>query len=683
MIDFFNLSSFSVRLILTILLNSIVLAGSAYAVPYKVEAYTDTIPDSLQYHRYLTFNSFSMKKLKPHRTMLAVNDSVPSWVSDTMPSKTAITSDKLMISGIARFITYYRDMDKSYEDMITSDRNISFLDYPLANAGTISTGGYPLIEMSLTSKVSHQFNFHVGYSFAHNFTGQGQGDLARNISSRQNLFFTGNYNTRDVKLALAAGTVLWTGISKFTMSQPEYRDDYFDRLPWDWYRKSFERYENYYSLSTNIGSQMAIGTAPFQGFVLNGYLLPNDIKVTAIFGRTNRNLAQSNATTYFPSYTYAGRIEKTVFTGPLHGLFGLNYYSKIADTDRSRGIPDNTMVISTDVKMRVRKVGIYSELAYGMVDNPASQKQSGIGFTIKGELDKSISPLPVSLEFYHIDKNVVSLDAAVLNSGNATARDGGAATEFIYSQLLAMNIMQEVAQTANNRMGLIIKAEKKIGRLKVQLSTGISQELENLFDTITFQHRVNAFSRSRFRPWFQAGGPYARIKSGWRRTFETITINDEKLGLGTDYKKGFNGVDLLLKYKINFLKREIVFINFTNYNSIQDGLSIIPKFNDQAFIRTFYNELTAAYRLSAKFTLVGTVGMERVLGNNRVNLSPENGGTIDQTGYRFGTGIDYDFSPEANIHLRRTWMSSSDKNFVKDEFKGNETIIELKIYFNR
>ncbi|HXA01925.1 MAG TPA: hypothetical protein VNW99_08055, partial [Cytophagaceae bacterium] len=54
---------------------------------------------------------------------------------------------------------------------------------------------------------------------------------------------------------------------------------------------------------------------------------------------------------------------------------------------------------------------------------------------------------------------------------------------------------------------------------------------------------------------------------------------------------------------------------------------------------------------------------------------------IDQTGTRLGTGIDYDFSATAGLHLRRTWMSQKDKNFIQDQFKGNETTIELKIFF--
>ncbi|MFL5728171.1 MAG: hypothetical protein ACJ75J_01685, partial [Cytophagaceae bacterium] len=308
MTDFFKYRSgaFALRLTSAVLfINSIVLTGSAIASP-RTTADTDTIPDSSRtYHQFLSFNSLGLKKVRLNKTIMADSLSVPSWVSDTMPSKTAITQDKLVISGVMRFITYFRHMDKSYDDMITSDRNISFLDYPLANAGTISTGGYPLLELSLSSKVSPRFNYFVGYSFAHNFTGDPQGDLARNISARQKLFFTGNYNTRDLKVSLAAGTVLWSGVSRFTVSQPEYRDDYFDRLPWDWYRKSFERYETYYAMAANLGSQMAIGTAPFQGFVVNASLLPYDIKLSSMFGRTNRNLALSDATTFFPSYTYA------------------------------------------------------------------------------------------------------------------------------------------------------------------------------------------------------------------------------------------------------------------------------------------------------------------------------------------------------------------------------------------
>ncbi|MFN3405040.1 MAG: hypothetical protein ACK40G_13145 [Cytophagaceae bacterium] len=591
-----------------------------------------------------------------------------------------ITRDLVKVSGVLRFLTIYRNMSEAYPDMVTSKKNISFLDYPLANVGTVTTGGFPLLELNLTSQLTKEFTFNVGYSFAHSFAGVTVDTLARSVNSRQNLFFMGNYRTNYTMLELTAGGILFTGLSRFTMGQPDYRDNYFDRMPWDWYRRSFERYEDYYNFSANVG-QEGSGRAPVLGYVMKGEIFPLALRGQFIYGRTNRNLGQATATTFFPSITYAGRLEKTVFTRMFKGKVGVTYYKRSADVDRFSGTPDDNSITSLDYRMKVGKIIFASEMGTGTINNPSLQNVRGYGFNFRTEIDKEISAVPVYAEYYWIDKNMVSLDGSIINS-NVHVKDAGYTNDLLYSNFIFINLAQEVGQMANNRQGVNLRAEAKVERLKIDIGYATSQELENMHDTVTFQHRVNAFSRSRFRPWFQAGGPYGRIKSFWLRTFETITIRDRELGIPVDYKKGFNSLDVFMKYRFNFLGKEIILLNFNNYVSIQDHFSVIPKFNDQAFIRTFYEDITAAIKVGRKTSLVGNYGYERVWGNYRTNLSPETGKPIDQTGHSYAVGIDYDFSPVANLHLRHRWMNHKDKNFLMDRFRGQETYFELKIFFN-
>lgn len=600
-----------------------------------------------------------------------------------------ILKNQLVVTGTVRFITILRNMQKSYDDMATSDKNISFVDYPVTNVGTTNTGGFPVLEINVGTRVLKNFNFNVGYSFAHSFSGQADTN-ARNISSRQNLYFTGTYHTDIANININAGGILWTSLSRMTMGQPQYRDNYFERLPWNWYRQSFTMYDEYYSSNINMGSE-ALGRSPVQGFVGGVDFYKAGISVMSMFGRTNRNVIAANASNYFPSYLYAGRLEKSVFTRYVDGLFGFNMYSRSANTDRAKRVTDLNQVYSLDGKLRLRKVFFQSELAMGRIDNPKGQ-HTGYGFTFKTEMDKKSSPIPFSAEIYQIGYNLVSLDGGIINS-NTSVSDGGYGTEFIYDNQMMINFAQEVNQIANNRRGVSLNGEFTLGTVKAILSVGASQELDNRSDTITVQHRVNSFSRSRFRPWFQAGGPYGRIKSGWRKTFETLTITDAN----SDYKKGFNQLELLLKQKAYLFGKDIVFLNFYNFNSIQDQASIIPTFTDKAFVRTLYGDLTIAYKLSKKYSVIGHAGVEKIMGGTRINLADAQGQTvkdaagrpaydpagktIDQTGYAFGVGIDYDFSNTAGLHLRHVWMNHKDKNFVNDVFRGQETTFELKLFF--
>ena len=472
-----------------------------------------------------------------------------------------LSSDNLKVSGVTRFLTIYRQMDESYLDMINSSKNFSFTDYPLASVGTNTNGGFPMLELNLQNKVTSFFDFNVGYSIAHSLSGKvsdGTGS-AKSMSVRQNLNFRASLRTGMVKSTVHAGEILWTSLSRFTMGQPQYRDNYFDRLPWDWYRKSFERYTEYYSLSNNIGGEQ-LGSSPLQGFIGEFEWLPMQINFKAIYGRTNRSLALSKSTDGFPSITQGYRVEKIVFERAMRGVVGLNMYQKNAKTDFSGDLPDINTIGTLDFSLKVvNKVNVSGEFGVGKIQNPyftnnTTDNGIGKGGSLKLDFDNRSVLWPFSVEYYFIQKNLVSLDGSILNSNNAV-RDGGFLTENIYDNTLFTNISSEVGQIANNRQGVNLKLEATVKDFKIQFGYALGQEIQNGGDTLTIQHRVNAFSRSRFRPWFQAGGPYGRIKSYWLRTFETITIGNDYYDASGRKNLGFNTIELLLKYKIKMVKK--------------------------------------------------------------------------------------------------------------------------------
>jgi hypothetical protein len=580
----------------------------------------------------------------------------------------------IKITGTVRFLTIYRDMQKSYRDMITSPKNVAFSDYPIVGAGTSNNGGFPMLELNFANSPLAKFQFNVGYSLANNFTGN-QKDTAfsKILSSRNNLRFSGKWNTGPVRAGIDAGALIWTKLSRLTMGQTNYRDNYFDRVPWDWYRNSFSRYDDYYSLSSNIGAESA-GRSPLQGWVANTEILPLNTNVKLLYGRTNLNTIIANSLNSFPSQTYGGRIEHIIFKRKIAGSVGLNYYKKDADLSWGDRIKDNQEIVSIDAAMKVRKINFSSEFGHGKVTNPLSDNKTGNAFVIKGELDRKVTAFPVSLEYYHINYNYVSLDGSVMNS-NTSVRGGGFGNSYIYDNMMLINVAQQVGQIANNRQGFSLKSESNIKKLKIQVGWSGSQELQNLSDTVTFQHRVNSFSASRFRPWYQAGGEYGRIKSVWLTTYETVTITDPL----KNYKKGFSNLELFLKYKLKLFKRDLVILNFNTYNSIQKN-RIAPVFTDNAFVRLFFEDLTFAYRLGKKYNLVANWGLERAVGNNQTQLAP-NGKGINQIGHAYGAGIDYDFMPNAGLHFRIKYMNHNDRNFVLDQYRGYESTVELKIWF--
>ncbi len=590
--------------------------------------------------------------------------------------------DNVQLSGTIRLLGIYRNMDKYYNDLSTGPNNFSIYDYPLASVGTNVGGGFPQLELNMTSRISPRFLFNVGYSFANTMTGEGYGSAGRSASSRQNLFFNGKINAGAFRFDISAGGILWMGLSRFTMGQPEYRDSYFNRVPWDWYRNSSLRYEEYYSLSRNVGAE-ANGRSPLIGFVAKTDILPLGVKVTTLYGRTNGNVPVGLYTKHFPSYTFGTRVEKIIFTRYVAGKIGANYRGRFNDENAGNAIPYNQEMATLDFNLKIRKVRFAGEIGASQLkgrkygDNPQDVTrphiQTGFGYSIKAELDRDLTTLPISLEFYHLDKWMVSQDGSIINSNPQ------ASTDVLYDLFYMQNLAQEVGIITNNRQGINLKAEKNVGKLKIQFGGAWSRDIENMGDTVTFQHRVNAFSRSRFHPWFNAGGNYGRLKSGWMRTWEVVTITDAANGISTDYLKGYSALELLLKYKITLFNRDLILLNFNSYNSVDDQLKFIGT-TDASFIRVFYEDFTASYKLTKKVSVVGNFGIERAWGGSRTQLAP-NGKPLDQTGHAYALGVDYDFAKNAGLHIRHTWMDHKDRNFVNDEFKGTETNIELKIFF--
>ena len=284
--------------------------------------------------------------------------------------------------------------------------------------------------------------------------------------------------------------------------------------------------------------------------------------------------------------------------------------------------------------------------------------------------------LPIHLQAYSISSNVAALESAVLNA-NPTVSQGGYGSSPLYNNGLYPAYLQEVAMMANNREGFILKLHKTFKNFRIEFGNAISQEKKNLVNAFSFEHMDNAFSRSRLQPWYQGGGPYGRTYSRYRRTFETITITDTL----RPYKKNFNAADLSLKLKLKLFKRGLIFNNYIYAGTVSKYFSVVPMFNSGSFLRMFYEEISSYYNIHDKVTLLLFAMVQTNKGNNQTALSPENGKPMDQLGTGYGFGIDYDFAPNAGLFVRHRWMSSKDYNFTLDRFKGQETVVELKVFF--
>lgn len=345
------------------------------------------------------------------------------------------------------------------------------------------------------------------------------------------------------------------------------------------------------------------------------------------------------------------------------------------------------------------------------------------------ELDRSVLKIPLKVSLYHIGEGVVNNTSAINNSSienfRASVSQGNQNIINYYQGMVT-----EINQYTNNRQGVNIMSGFNAGKLKVGIDYAVSQEIVNQYNDkrtglarekgdattggfasngITFQHRVNQLATSRFGYFERYLGSYNRIMNVYRRTYENVQITDTgKL----DYKKSFNTLDLTLKYKTQLAAKDIIFSYYINYNSVQDKLSPIPFFSKKAFLRQFTQEFLTFYNIHPKFTILLFAGYERVLGNNRTELtapsdnyvvagksdafqkgdllidkttkkvfSDPNGKAINQHGYGLGLGFDWEFVKRSTLNVRARKYAHSDINQVKDHFAGHEVVTELKIFF--
>jgi len=608
---------------------------------------------------------------------------------------------EIKISGYFRNYMTFRNMQQNY---ITGGPftpktimvNGIYKDAP--GNGMITGYREPLMLINMAGKPSANTSFEVDFLFDNQMTGQilndnfdirvnphpingdpnsGAMTMPRRIQSARWLNLGGTASTKFGHFDMKAGGVLFVNMTSSTLWNYEYRDDMFERFPWEWQTVSFKRYTGYYN-DKNIARDSRWGNAALQGVSLKATQLPLRFGFMFAYGKTN-------STGGFQSFLNNNNQDMTAFQlnkkMSTHTLSGNFYQSRVlinpSSYERNHTNIAQEQILTGELKLNFKGLSLNSELGAGSLSNPIDSIRRWTPLVnIKATIGEGISPIPINAHFYHIGADVVNLNSAILNSSNRNVQPQFG-LEPLYNNTIFEGAVTEFGQLTNNRQGINLSTGVDVKEsLKFMLALSSQQELENKFNIITYQHRLNGFTRSQFDYYRNGTGPYGRQMNAWRRSWEKLTISDTTI----DYKKGFNLIDFSAKAQTNLFGRPIIFSNFINYNSVQDNIAPLALFSSKAFLRNLYEEFMIFYSIHNKWTIISVVGMERSIGNNRTDLAL-NGKPVDQTGYGYGFGFDIDLSSSAGLYIRQKWYSFTDKNFVDDRFKGYDTNVELKIFF--
>lgn len=647
-------------------------------------------------------------------------------------------------SGYARFYPMYRNLSQYYDVPANPATGLTVPVNISADDGYIQ----PLMLFRLEANPTAKTYFQMELQFANLL--KRKTTFTDTTGKLANLYVTfqlvGAVDTRigHIKLTAGGGSN-WARLSPSTLWGYQYRDDLFERYPWEPEGHDFARYTSAYAVG-DIPRDQRFGKQATQGFILEGTNMPLGFDATLIYGKATTSGGFQSYLTRAPINIYAARIGKTLGAHKL----GVNYFNEAGYTSNqvkykpiAKGtdtfyVADNyisQLVTTVDATLSFKNFSIYTELGggsylsntynAGLKDNA----KQGVGNVSKYKRDwsenlflevttkKELTGIPLKVGAYRIGEHVVNTNSSMLNTTLEQAKPS-LGTPDRYNTNYYDGVITDVGQLANNRQGINISANKKFNRLTTKLDMGIAQEIKNLVgdlrnggrgkeagladtslslipytNSISYEHRLNGLTRSRFQMFERFTGPYNRIQSVYRRTYDNFAITDTLV----DYKKSFNTIDLDLKYKFKFLGKELLLTSFSVYSSVQDHWSPIPVFTKDAFIRYFYQELMAFYAIHPKVTLVGFYGIERVRGNSRLEVADANGNvikdgkgrpvadpngkTVDQRGYGYGVGLDYNFHARASLNLRNRWYAHQDKSFTRDQFKGTEVTMEFKVFF--
>ncbi|HEX8545959.1 MAG TPA: hypothetical protein VF691_03295 [Cytophagaceae bacterium] len=643
----------------------------------------------------------------------------------------------IQFSGYVRFYLQYRNLKEAYQDIPVAPSVAPGAAPPIGPYKNLFINGYeifqkqaagyqePLVFLRAEGRPTSKTYFKVEYAFDHQMSGLIKDTSTqpitgvntpynRRASLYRNLQFTGEtYTPYGTFKIIAGGGVNWYRLSPFTLWSYEYNDDLFERYPWEPQGSPFKRYNSFYA-TQNIARDSRWAYSGTQGFIIEAKEMPGRFGFSFLYGKADNGTVFQSYRTRTPKNMLAGRVYK--WTGN-HRL-GINYFSQFGADSTTAFFKTNQDIITGDASLNFPHIKIYFEAGVGRYQDsvisgndyrlvykqePSTNRTiEGVNFPFRPCLNlelsstKELTFIPVSLQAYYIDKSVVNLNGAMLNAANNRALASVSYVNTPNDVTTLQGVLTDIGQMANNRWGVNLRHSDTYGKLKIMVATGISQELENIFDTISFMHRANQFTRSRFSFFQSETGPYRRLVNAYRRTFEKVAITDFGYE-NQDYKKGYNTIDLSLKYKLRVFNRDLILSNYNTYSSIQDRLKPIPYFNDKAFFRIFYTELMAFLGVTKKVSLVGFVSHERNVGNRWTEQADEKGDQIfgpdnrlapslnrrplNQIGYGYGAGVDVSINERTGLFIRQRWFSHKDLHFIRDRFSGYETSLELKIFF--
>ena len=504
--------------------------------------------------------------------------------------------------------------------------------------------------------------------------------LAQNMFLNLGMNMYGTYHSKHGSFNLRLGGTQWFSMSDLTLGSFRGYNRFilYERNPWDPIGRDISsRYNLMYEIGA-VNQDQRWGERAFQGVILEGGNLPGDLSFALLYGNTELTAGFNP----IPNYNYGGYVRKGFKN---KGYIGINTLNNQTWLDSLNTVGAGFNMVTLEYRSTLKYLELHAEVGGGIFNSPVNDYDWGEAITVKVRSTNQLMKLPLEVHYYRISPYVVNNnalfwntslnDANFFNQQNTTLQQTAILAPFASS-------MTELGQMTNNRTGVNLNTEIKIGKVKWSLGYGVATEIEAFQNTLTFTHFVNQFTRARLWRWtFPSNvGPYGRYNKIYRDAFQTVKVTDDNMGDIVRTRK-FNQVAVHGKYRTKLAYRNFYAFFLGRYNTAQPEFSVLPKFNEEAYIRQYNSELELYYQVLKPLFINSYVGYERVLGNYQTELDAVTFKPLNQTGWGFGLGLDISLGRNAGLYLRHRWFSFEDSSFQRDNFKGQETLAELTVYF--
>jgi len=518
--------------------------------------------------------------------------------------------------------------------------------------------------------------------------------------------FYGNFRTEAGTFGVRAGGIHWYNLSPFTIGVYQVLDRFsiFDRTPWEGVNGT-TKYQNYFETGQANPGDARWNFQAFQGLILNGNRLPGEFDVDLFWGKTQPNGGLPNAQTELgvtepgdspiytglagdaralPSFIGGGRVARS-FGDDLR--LGLNSITSYRTLDSLSGDRRQYQVHTADVAANVAGVEVTGEFGASLYKSPTYTSEWGEALMLRAKSAAELTGLPLDVQVYQVGRHFFNENGEIATNNNPDLQAdprcvvpaGGGSVGGLVTQ---------VNQLAHNRRGINVNTAFGAGPAKLAVGWGLAHELAPTTSEMSYVHRVNGLAASRiYNPFPENAvcgtqfGPRGRKFSYFRGAFERVPLTDVEAVTGLPLnRKVYHALDLQGKLRASVLGRPAYLFYLGSFGSANATVRPVPT-NDDTYLFVQYHEIDGYVALTDGFLLTGYLGIERAQGGQFTELDETSGQPRDQLATGIGIGFDWTLASSTGLYLRHRWMDFEDRSFAEDTYAGQETTLELKIFF--